>query len=282
MKAHPSLLLLLLIPLGSLEDQNEPSGLEQAWSSSADLDVPESVLYDQKREALYVSNINGKPSEKNGKGYLSKMTLNGSIGDRKWVKGLNAPKGMALWNDTLYVADVDRVVLIDLKHGNIAAKYGTKDAKFLNDVTVDPEGRVFISDMKDRRIYSLVDGKLNSWKYGEQLKQVNGLCWHKGNLYAGTQSRILSIDPSTRSITTVVNGTPSVDGLIAGVRGGFLFSDWEGRIMYAEQGKEPVTLHDTRDAGRHAADIGFKADQERVYVPTFFDHRVFAYDLKDG
>jgi sugar lactone lactonase YvrE len=280
MKKTAILIVLFALPFGIEAQMGPIRKVEEVWSSSPDLDVPESVLYDQEREALYVSNINGKPTEKNGKGYIAKMTLEGSIGDIKWISGLNAPKGMALRNDTLYVADVDRVVLIDMKHGSIAAKYGTRKAEFLNDVTVAPSGSIYISDMKDRRIYRLRDGQLKSWKHGKALAQVNGLHWHKGTLYAGTQGRILAIDPSDRSITTVVDGTPSVDGLIAGVKNGFLFTDWEGRLFYAQQGEEPVTLNDTRDQGQHAADIGFKADEERVYVPTFFDNRVFAYELK--
>jgi hypothetical protein len=256
--------------------------LELAWSSSPELDVPESVLYDREREALYVSCINGKPTEKNGKGYISKMTLDGQIGDHKWVKGLHAPKGMAIHDDTLYVSDVDRLIVIDLDHGNIAAKYGKREAKFLNDVTIDPHGRVFVSDMKDQRIYSLENGDFETWKKGKELEQVNGLYWHQGTLYAGTKDRILGIDPASRTSTTVVDGTPSVDGLIAGVDNGFLFSDWEGRVFFSQRGGEPVTLCDSRDQGRHAADIGYKADQRRVYVPTFFDNRVFAYDLKKG
>ncbi len=256
-------------------------GSEEVWSTPPELDVPESVLYDDERRVLYVSNINGDPTQKNGKGYISKVTLDGKIRDQKWIKGLHAPKGMALHNDTLYVADIDRVILIDMKHGNIAAKYGAPKAEFLNDVTASPQGNVFISDMKGERIYSLQDGALSIWKKGKALKRVNGLFWLKGMLYAGTKGRILAIEPSDRTTTTVVEGTPSVDGLIAGVEKGFLFSDWKGRIFYAKQGQEAKTLSDTRGQ-RNAADIGYMQEKQRVFVPTFFDNRVFAYDLKRG
>lgn len=265
-------------PQGSLE--NDIQGIKEVWSTPPEFDVPESVLYDEERRVLYVSNINGEPSQKNGKGYLSKLTLNGKIRDQKWIKGLHAPKGMALYNDTLYVADIDRVILVDMKHGNIAAKYGTQKAKFLNDVTVSSQGTVFISDMKGQRIYSLENGELGIWKKGKVLEGVNGLFWLKGTLYAGVENRILAIDPSDRSATTVVEGTPSVDGLIAGVNKGFIFSDWKGRVFYAEQGEKANTLSDTREQ-RNAADIGYMEEKNRVFVPTFFDNRVFAYELSD-
>lgn len=255
-------------------------GAKEVWSTPPEFDVPESVLYDKERSVLYVSNINGKAAQKNGKGYISKLTLDGKIRDQKWIKGLHAPKGMALHNDTLYIADIDRVILIDMEHGNIAAKYGSQQAEFLNDVTISPQGTVFISDMKGQQIYALSDGELAIWKKEKDLARVNGLFWSKGTLYAGTKDRILAIDPSDRSATTVVKETPSIDGLIAGVRNGFLFSDWEGRVLHAKQGEEANTLSDTRGQ-RNAADIGYMEEEQRIFVPTFFDNRVFAYELSE-
>lgn len=279
MKPLLPLIFSLFLPF-SPPQQKEVKDLKRSWSTPSDLDVPESVLYDEEREALYVSNIDGEPLEKNGKGYLSKLTLDGEIGDLKWISGLNAPKGMALHEDTLYVSDIDRLVAVSMEHGKIVAEYPEENAKFLNDVTTSPDGKTFVSDMKRARIHVLENGELKTWKEGDDLKKVNGLYWHKGTLYAGTADRILAIDPEARTATTVVEGTPSVDGLIAGVKGGFLFSDWEGRVFFSEPGAEPITISDTRDDGRNAADIGFIHEKDRVLIPTFFDNRVFAYDIQ--
>lgn len=279
MKTLLSLIFPLFLPF-SPPEQKGVENFNRTWSTPSDLDVPESVIYDEEREALYVSNIDGEPLEKNGEGYLSKLTLEGEIGDLKWITGLNAPKGMALYKDTLYVSDIDRLVAVSMKHGKVVAEYPEANAEFLNDVTISPDGQVFVSDMKRARIHVLENGKLKTWKEGEDLQKVNGLYWHKGTLYAGTADRILAIDPKARTATTVVEGTPSVDGLIAGVKGGFLFSDWKGRVFFSEPGGEPSTLSDTRDDGRNAADIGYIHDEGRVLVPTFFDNRVFAYDIQ--
>ena len=85
--------LAITLTLGSL------SGITQAapkalWSID-NLDQPESVLVDEKNNALYISSINGNPVELNGKGYISKANKKGQLLDKQWVKGLNAPKGMA-------------------------------------------------------------------------------------------------------------------------------------------------------------------------------------------
>ena len=42
--------------------------------------------------------------------------------EREWATGLDAPKGMALANGQLYVADIDRLVEIDPATGKIVAQ----------------------------------------------------------------------------------------------------------------------------------------------------------------
>jgi hypothetical protein len=64
----------------------------------------------------------------------------------EWVTGLDAPKGMAQYGNTLYVADVDRLVAVDTASGEITGTWAAEDAQFLNDVAVDKSGRVFVSN----------------------------------------------------------------------------------------------------------------------------------------
>ena len=62
---------------------------------------PESVIYSPKQDILFVSNIDGKPNEKDQKGFISKVSpSNGNIIELSWITGLNAPKGMAIYNNT--------------------------------------------------------------------------------------------------------------------------------------------------------------------------------------
>ena len=58
--------------------------------------TPESVKWDSARDVYYVSNINGAPNAKDGNGYISRMGAAGMVTDSAFIKGLNAPKGMAL------------------------------------------------------------------------------------------------------------------------------------------------------------------------------------------
>ena len=101
-----------------------------------DLEQPESVVQDPATGSLYVSNIAGAVMEKNGKGFIARLRPDGTIIDRQWVKGLNAPTGMALRDRTLYVADVDELLEINVASGEIVNRYPAKGAIFLNDVAV--------------------------------------------------------------------------------------------------------------------------------------------------
>ena len=97
--------------------------LEKKWATDTLLKVPESVLLDERNQKIFVSNIEGKgPWDKDGKGSIGLLTLNGKITNAQWVTGLHAPKGMALYKDFLMVADVDSVVIIDIFKGKIIKK----------------------------------------------------------------------------------------------------------------------------------------------------------------
>ncbi|MCD6296427.1 MAG: ATP/GTP-binding protein, partial [Deltaproteobacteria bacterium] len=78
--------------------------LIKQWETEKELRVPESVLYDASGNILYVSSINGRPTEKNGRGFISKVSLNGKIEVLKWATGLDAPKGSAIHGNKLYVS----------------------------------------------------------------------------------------------------------------------------------------------------------------------------------
>jgi hypothetical protein len=58
------------------------------------LKVPESVLYDKGYNRCFISNINGKTTEKDEDAFISTMDKQGKIINPEWATGLNTPKGM--------------------------------------------------------------------------------------------------------------------------------------------------------------------------------------------
>ena len=97
----------------------------------------------------YVSNVAGKPTDKDGNGFISKISLkDGKVVTLEWATGLDAPKGLALVGDTLYAADIDKLAEINTKTGKIVALHDAPGATFLNDVAADGKGNVYVSDFK--------------------------------------------------------------------------------------------------------------------------------------
>jgi hypothetical protein len=149
--------------------------LVKKWETPATLLIPESVCFDPESQFIYVSNINGKSTEKDGNGFISLVSGEGKILEQRWISGLNAPKGMGIYKGILYVSDIDRVAAIDIKSKSILKFYEFPEAKFLNDIAVDQNGVVYISDMMSARVYRIFEGKTETWLDDEMLTGPNGL-----------------------------------------------------------------------------------------------------------
>ena len=252
--------------------------LEKKWESEASLKVPESVLFDGERKVLYVSNIDGEPWGADGKGSVGKLGLDGKVIAVDWVSGLQAPKGMALRGKLLYVGDLQEVVVIDVEKDAIASRIQVPGAKGLNDVTVDPQGVLFVSDSQDKKIYRIENGKATVIL--KDLKGPNGVLFHDGSLYVADGQGLYRRNKDG-ALTLLNDG---MDGGIDGVEhvagGDFLVSCWSGAIHYVKADGTRETLLDTREDKINSADIGFDAKSRTVYVPTFFKNSVVAYKLK--
>ena len=253
--------------------------LEKVWETTVELKTPESVLFDEDRGVMYVANINGDPSEKNGNGFISILNSDGQAKDLHWIEKLNAPKGMALHEGKLYVSDVDQLVEIDVDKGEIINKYNVPGAVFLNDVAAANDGKVFVSDTRTAKIHLLQDGKITEWMSGEPLESPNGLFVEYGRLFIGDNS-IFEVDISTKNVKEIILDAGGVDGLEKNDKDEFIFSNWSGRIFIHRSGKN-IKLLDTTEEEINTADLDYSRKLDLILVPTFFDNRIVAYRLID-
>lgn len=251
--------------------------LEKVWETTTDLKTPESVLYDTDRDVIYVANINGDPSEKDGNGFISILNPDGSIKTLEWVKNLDAPKGMAISKGKLYVADIDKLVEIDIATGKIENRYVAPDAVFLNDVTACMNGMIFVSDTRTAKIHVLNEKKFDVWFEGKPLENPNGLMAEKGKLLVG-DNNIYEFDIPTKEIKLLIENAGGVDGLEKNNEGDFVFSNWPGKIFIQKNG-ETIKLLDTTEKEINTADIDFDLKHQLVLVPTFFNNRIVAYKI---
>ena len=188
--------------------------------------TPESVKFDRIKGILYVANINGKPSEKDGNGFISKLNINGEILDLKWITELNAPKGMGIFDDKLYVTDIDKLVEISISEGKIIQRFLAKDAEFLNDIDIDKNGNVYVSDMATGKIWMLKNNTFEIWLQSEELIHPNGLFVKDENLLIGTKTKILSVNLKSKKINSLIKNTGSIDGLEFADDDKYLFPDF--------------------------------------------------------
>ena len=251
--------------------------LQKIWVSKPDLSVPESVIYDEAENVIYVSNINGKPGAKDGNGFISRLSPDGIIVVRKWVTGLDAPKGLSVAGDKLYVSDIQSLVEVSISSQKIVARYTDTRARFLNDVAVDAAGNVYVSDMGASAIYRLHNGVFEKWLQNKRLTSPNGLYVEGNNLLAGLKDRIVSIDLSSRKIRDYILHTGSIDGLESDGRGHYLISDWSGHVYLAGQDMKKILLLDTTPIHMQAADMDFVKSTGMLLVPTFNNNRIVAY-----
>lgn len=255
-------------------------------------EAPESVVKDPVNNVLYVSNVNGNPTDKDGNGYISKVGLDGKMVEKKWVDGLNAPKGMSIYKGKLYVADIDEIIEINIKTKRVQS-FQAPEATFLNDVTADIRGNVYASNTFGfSGIYKLSKkGKVSLWMKDDKLNMPNGLLMDKKDLYVAnwgidlnpetyatkTLGSLLKVNIKDKTITTVTQPIGNLDGLQKTVHGHFI-TDWlSGKLLYLNGTNNQVS--EALDLPKGSADIGFDKASKMVYIPLMLDGKVLAYKL---
>ncbi|MDQ7089022.1 MAG: hypothetical protein Q9Q13_14705 [Acidobacteriota bacterium] len=125
-----------------------PAGeVRQLWRlDDAGLSTPESVLWDPRADVYLVSNIVGSPSDEDGDAFIARVSPDGKVAALRWIDSrgagvrLDAPKGMALVGDSLWVADIHSVRRFDRVSGAPQGSVPIADSVFLNDLCPDGRG----------------------------------------------------------------------------------------------------------------------------------------------
>ncbi len=298
MKIHIFLLSIIILlasckPSASDQKSNETSApgpdgtpvtsisLKEVWSTSSDMLVtPESVIFDKELGVYYVSCIGGMPpTAEDGDGFIAKLDQRGNILTEKWVTDIDAPKGMAISGDVLYVTDINELVKIDRKTGEILEKIEVSDAVFLNDAATAPDGTIYFTDMGTASIHTYKDS-LALYLHSDDIEEINGIHVDHETIYASSGGgAVNTIDIATKKVTQRADGIKSGDG-IEPWKGGFIVSSWSGEIWYVSSQWVATKVMDTKGQKINTADFTINYKTGQLLVPTFFDNRVIAYDIK--
>lgn len=250
--------------------------LDQLWIAEG-FSAPEGVA-PAPEGGYFISNVAGEGGEKDGEGWISILSEEGKIVREKFADGLDAPKGMAVHDDKLYVADIDQVRIYAADSGVSLGGVAIAGARFLNDAAVW-NGAVYVSDSGAARIHRINGASAELWLEDERLGGVNGLLGDGDTLYISTMNTgSLFAADSEGGLTEIANGMIDADGIGLVPGGGWLVSSWPGAIHYVSPEGAVTELLDTREAGVFQNDITMFGDL--VIAPNWRPGTVTAWRLK--
>ncbi|GAB3009395.1 ATP-binding protein [Niabella terrae] len=243
--------------------------------------MPESVYQDRENNVLYVSNIDGADGwTVDSVGSVVQLDFDGKLVKDNWVTGLNAPKGIGKFQNKLFVADVEELVIIDIASGQVLDKVKPEGAQRLNDVTVDDKGAVYVTDTKSRVLYRYVNNSFQVMLDSNKLKGPNGVLFSKGDLYIADAGSLYRIEQDNQ-LTELASGMEaSTDGIVELENGDFIVSCWVGTVYYIGKDGSKKLLLDTRDQQMNTADIDYDPESRTLYIPTFFKNKLQAYKVE--
>ena len=265
--------------------------------------VPESVRYDADLDAYFVSNINGNPSQKDGNGFIAKVeagntgTMTAFVQSGKGGVTLNAPKGMAIVGDTLWVADIDFMRAFNKRTGAVIANVDLRPLKveFLNDVVAGPDGSIYVTDtgihFDDKgamthpghdQIIKLTARKPSvAVKSDSALKAPNGIAWDavNGRFVLGpfNDKAVSAWKDGDTTVTTIGSGPGGYDGVEVLGDGRILVTSWaDSSVQVFSNG----AFHKVVGNVEAPADIGVDTKRNVLAIPRFNAGRVEYFTIK--
>lgn len=161
---HPAAWLIWVIPVIPIVIVNPLD----AQITVTELQSPYSFVHDPLDKGYFISSVNGEAENADNNGFITKLDPNGKLLNLKFIQGgkddvtLHAPKGMAVVEHVLYVADLDTLRGFDTATGkpvltltirSSTASQSERPQASLSDVTFDGKGHLYCSDQKANTIY---------------------------------------------------------------------------------------------------------------------------------
>ncbi|MBA1142852.1 SMP-30/gluconolactonase/LRE family protein [Mesorhizobium neociceri] len=260
----------------------------ETWRASG-FQQPESALFDAANNRIIVSNIVGNPGEADGNGYLSVLSLDGKIVTQHWTDRMDAPKGSAISGGKLYVADITKVRVVDLASGKLVSTIDVPGAVFLNDVTSDSSGKVYVTDMLADAIYRIDGDKPELFVKDAMLAAPNGVfadggrlivaSWGKGikpDFSTAEPGGLLSVDLASKAVTPLpgAQNFADLDGVVAIGDSIYTTAYMTGTLYRYKGGGVPEVVAQFKPG---SADIG--TDGRRIFVPLMNEGEIAVLSL---
>ena len=235
------------------------------------LSQPESVVFDSLNNRYFVSNA--------GNGNIIQID---SVGNQSYFAGYSASiRGIYIVGNTLYTAGNGGVIGFNINTADTTFILTVTGAGFLNDITSDGAGFLYITDSNTGRIYKVnVSSQTYTTFVGSGITSPNGL------LYDGENNRLIlcsfrsnspiqAINLSNSSVSTIVTTNLSnLDGLAEDAEGNIYVSSWGTNSVYRFDSS--FTLPPELISSGHSgpADITFNKQNHILAVPNFNSNTV--------
>lgn len=246
------------------------------WVLGEGLCEPETIIHDSVADRLIVSNICG--FKKNGEGYLSVLNMDGTLDTQHWIDNLDAPAGMAIHGRRLYVTDLDKVQIIDLDQGEIINIIGPfPDAKAFNDIAVDRDETVYVSDSARHKVIKIKDDIPTFFPdNAAEFKFANGVHIDGSRLYVGGE-KLWQIDKTSGKIKEIeLDGLADIDGIETDGRGGLTVSIVGGDVWHLPDDKPPTIW---TAQGLSSTNHAYLPGHDLVLVPTGYDNTIITFQV---
>jgi len=266
-------------------------GADAAWRVASETTItglvfPESVGCDAAGKAIYVGSFGGtelKPAEKDGKGSIAKLSLDGKILDAKFLPAngevMNKPKGIWIAGNRLWVTDIDGVWIFDLKTRK-SRKLDLPGVVFANDPAV--RGNVlYVTDNRSDQLVKVEPADFLDAKVQPKVSVVfSSRSVNPNGVYPGPGDTWLVVGfvsaDSPRAIFTVgKDGEPKpistpigrLDGVYRMPDGTLLVTDWNKGALFTWKGEG--TREDIATGFKGPADFCVLPDGKgfTAYVP---------------
>ena len=273
------------------------AGSARKVAEAGDFKNPESARYDRDLDVWFVSNVNGDPGKKDNNGYINTLKSDGTPDTTKLVSGgkkgvtLNAPKGIAIQGDTIWVADIDAVRGFNKRTGAAVASVTVPQAKFLNDLAAGPDGALYATDtgvipdpktglkhVGPDRVYKIAGRKATVALESPQLQGPNGITWDSNDsqfvIVSFLGPGILGWKPDSKDLKPLGTGPGQDDGVEVLPDGRLLITSWaDSSLFIMDNGRAAKVA-----SGIYSpADIGVNG--KTVAIPQLMANKVQLWEL---
>ena len=252
--------------------------------------MPESITSDGKR--FFVSNQGQDVFSKDGDGFISEISEDGKLISLKLLPvngALDAPKGMTVANNILFVADLDRIVGFDLSSKKTVFELTIPEAKVLNDICRLKSGFIAVTETVSGNVYK-VNTKTKSFETIGNIPTANGIAYNEktdllvvctnGKNYGDGNIYIKSGNEHFKELPNIANGF--FDGIEFTDDNRLLISDW---VTFPVKGFGKIWKYDLENQQAEfqfieesAADIYFDRTTDKIWIPQMFQNKVIITD----